>query len=55
MANSKKQFEMAVLRDRIRAAEEAMRWCRANGKSAGPASREAWAAIRKLRQLETCG
>lgn len=42
-----------ILKNRIRAAEEAWRWCRANGKSAAAASREMNAAISLLKSLES--
>lgn len=52
MTETQKQTRIEILRNRIRAAEEAERWRRANGRSTGPTSREIWAAIRELRTLE---
>jgi hypothetical protein len=51
MPNKASQIE--ILRSRIRAAEEAWRWCRANGRSAAAAGREMHAALIQLRALTT--
>jgi len=47
-----KETRIQILNNRIRACEEAQRWCRANGRSTGPTSREIWAAIQELKALE---
>ena len=46
-----KETRIAILENRIRAAEAAWNWCRANGRSAAAASREAHAAIAALKKL----
>src|SRR5262249_43941588 len=42
-----------ILRSRIRAAEEAMKWARAHGRSQAAASREAHKAVQELKRLES--
>jgi hypothetical protein len=46
-----KQTRIEILRNRIKAAEDAWRWCRANGRTAAPASREMHAALAELKRL----
>jgi hypothetical protein len=45
------ETKIQILRNRIKAAEEAWRWCRANGRSAAAASREMHAALAELKSL----
>ena len=46
-----KENRIETLKNRISAAWKAMDWCRANGRSQGPASREIAAAIAELKQI----
>ena len=50
MRNATKN-KIEILKNRINAAGKAMDWCRANGRSQGPASREIAAAIAELKEL----
>ena len=43
------ESKIEILKTRIRAAEEAWRWCLANGRPAGAASREMHGALAELK------
>ena len=46
-----KENKIEILKNRISAAGKAMDWCRANGRSQGPASRAIRVAIAELKEL----
>ena len=43
------ESKIEILKTRIKAAEEAWRWCLANGRPAGAASRDMHAALAELK------
>jgi len=53
MTKQEKDARIEILKTRIRAAEEAWRWCRENGRRTTPASREMHAAIQELKAIES--
>jgi hypothetical protein len=48
---NEKETRIAILKNRINAAEAAWRWCRANGRSAAAASRVMHAAVAELKSI----